>query len=155
MTRPVFNLLDGELEPGRFDRPGYGWRAARVGERLGGALVGMSVYELEPGQRTFPHHYHLGMEEWLLVVAGHPTLRGPEGEQVLEPGDVAVFPEGPEGAHQVRNEGEGPARVAIFSNKPAIAASVYPDSAKIGLMGAGERHLVRDEPQLDYWDGEK
>lgn len=29
-----------------------------------------------------------------MVVAGKPTLRSPDGEQGLEPGDFAVFPEG-------------------------------------------------------------
>jgi uncharacterized cupin superfamily protein len=155
MSEGSFNLFSGELEPGLFsERPGHGWRSVRLGDRLGGKLLGMSVYELEPGQKTFPYHYHLLREEWLLVLAGRPTLRSADGEQVLEPGDVVVFPPGAAGAHALRNDGKAPARVAIFSNQPPGDAAVYPDSRKIGVAGAGERHLVRDEPQLDYWDGE-
>jgi uncharacterized cupin superfamily protein len=153
----VFNLLDGELEAGRFqDRSGYGWRGATLGERLGAKLLGMSVYELEPGQRTFPYHYHLGMEEWLLVLSGTLTLRAPDGEQVLGAGDTVAFPDGPEGAHQIRNDGDAAARVAILSTKPEMGAAVYPDSGKLALRAPalGEQHLVRDAPQLDYWDGE-
>ena len=45
-------------------------------------------------------------EEWLLVLAGRPTLRHPEGEEGLEPWDVVFFPPGPGGAHAVRNDSD-------------------------------------------------
>jgi uncharacterized cupin superfamily protein len=64
-----FNLFDGELDLAR-DRPGFSWRRAMLGEQLGGKRLGASLYELEPGERTFPYHYEYGAEEWLLVVAG-------------------------------------------------------------------------------------
>ena len=54
----------------------------------------------------------------------------------------------------MRNDGEERARVAIFSSKPTLAAAVYPDSAKLGVLSEEGRFLVRSEPQLDYWDGE-
>ena len=98
-----FNLFDGELDRVR-DQPGFSWRATAVGEHIGGTKLGASLYELDPGERSFPYHYEYGNEEWLLVVAGSPTLRDPEGEHELRPGDVVCFPEGPEGAHQVRND---------------------------------------------------
>lgn len=154
MTETSVNLFHGELDDEGFDRPAYHRRAAQVGPRLGAKLLGMTLYELTPGQRTWPYHYTLGQEEWLLVVSGRPTLRGPAGEQTLEAGDIAVFPEGPAGAHQVWNEGAEPARVAIFSTKLGSAAVIYPDSKKLAVWGGGERHMVRGEPQLDYWDGE-
>ena len=55
----------------------------------------------------FPYHFHHGMEEWLLVVDGTPTLRTPDGERELRRGDVVCFPPGPDGAHQVRGPGHG------------------------------------------------
>ena len=61
--------------------------------------IGASLYELAPGQATFPYHWHQLEEEWLIVLGGEPTLRSPGGEQRLVPGDVVVFPVGPEGAH--------------------------------------------------------
>ena len=150
----VFNLFDAELEPGYHDRPRNQWRYASVGQRLGASMIGMSVYELAPGQETFPYHYELGREEWLLVVSGRPTLRAPDGERELRAGDVVCFPEGPEGAHQVRNDAEEPARVAMLSTKPSMAVAIYPDSKKVGVWSSIERHMIRGEPQLDYWEGE-
>ena len=151
-----FNLFDGELDEAR-DRPGFSWRRAAVGRQIGGEKLGASLYELEPGERTFPYHYEYGNEEWLLVVAGRPTLRGPDGEHELRPGDVVCFPEGPEGAHQVRNDTDGPVRVLILSTKRQPDAAVYPDSGKMGVWSGNDAdpgRLFRIESEVDYWDGE-
>ena len=47
-----FNLFDGELDLER-DQPGFGWRAARVGERIGGEQLGATLYELSPESGPF------------------------------------------------------------------------------------------------------
>src|SRR4051794_5101427 len=83
----VFNLLHGEMDAAS-DRSGYVWRRAKVRERLGATLIRGSVYELGEDEKTFPYHFHHGVEDWLLVVAGAPTLRTPDGERALRPGDV-------------------------------------------------------------------
>lgn len=149
----VFNLFSGELDDER-EHPGFSWRAARVGNRLGAGLIGASLYELEPGERTFPYHFEWNNEEWLIVVAGRPVLRTPEGERPLEPGDVVCFPEGPAGAHLVRNDSNEPVRVLILSTKNSPGIAEYPDSDKLGVWAGETRHMVRRSPQLDYWDGE-
>ena len=46
---------------------------------------------------------------------GSPTLRSPEGERELAPGDTVLFRRGPDGAHQLRNDAGAPARVLIVS----------------------------------------
>ena len=127
-----------------------------VGRRLGAQLLGGSLYELPPGEKTWPYHYELGCEEWLIVVSGRPTLRSPDGEHELEAGDVAVFPEGPDGAHQVLNRSGEPCRVLILSSKSPLAVVHYPDSGKVGIWSQedGYQAMLRTEPKLDYWDGE-
>jgi uncharacterized cupin superfamily protein len=98
--------LEGEIEwEHENDRPGYRHRVTAVGRRLGARLLGGSVYELPPGEKTWPYHYELGCEEWAIVIAGRPTLRTPEGRRQLSAGDVVMFPEAPEGAHQLRDQG--------------------------------------------------
>ena len=151
-----FNLFDGELDRVR-DQPGFSWRATAVGEHIGGAKLGASLYELDPGERSFPYHYEYGNEEWLLVVAGSPTLRDPEGEHELRPGDVVCFPEGPEGAHQVRNDTDEPIKVLILSTKISPDTAVYPDSGKVGVwsgMDTDTVRIFRIADAADYWDGE-
>src|SRR5476649_2338041 len=87
------------------ERDGYCWRGAQVGDAIGSEKIGGCVYELGDGEKTYPFHFHHGMEEWLIVLEGTPVLRGADGEQVLRAGDVVCFPPGPEGAHQVRGPG--------------------------------------------------
>ena len=152
----VFNLdaaHDWDTENGQ---AGYRHRVTAVGRRLGAKLLGGSLYELPPGEKTWPYHYELGCEEWLIVVSGRPTLRRPDGEQELGPGDVAVFPEGPAGAHLVVNRTAEPCRVLILSSKSPLAVVHYPDSGKVGIWSQedGYQAMLRTEPKLDYWDGE-
>jgi len=149
----VFNLADGELEFDH-DREGFRCRGTRVGSRLGAALLGGTVYELPPGERTWPYHFHHANEEWLLVLAGRPTLREPEGERELAAGDVVCFPCGPEGAHQLRNDAQEPARFLVLSTHVLPEVVEYPDSGKVGVRAAESRYLVAREPELDYWEGE-
>lgn len=151
----VFNLFDGVTRPEPGMPPGFHQREAALRELLGGSMLGMSVYDLDPGEKTYPYHYELAEEEWLLVVAGAPTLREPEGERKLDVGDVVCFPAGPEGAHQVCNDTGDPVRVAIFSTRAEhTTGTVYPDSEKVQFRGPGARFRLRIGPELDYWDGE-
>ena len=152
----VFNLNAEQDWDAENDRDGYRHRRAAIGPRLGGELLGGTLYELPPGEKTWPYHYELGCEEWLVVVSGRPTLRTPEGERALEPGDVAVFPEGPAGGHQVANPTDEPCRVLLLSSKSPLAIVHYPDSGKVGLWTAAEGYqaMLPTEPALDYWAGE-
>jgi uncharacterized cupin superfamily protein len=133
-------------------RPGI----VRVGKMVGAAATGMSVYELPPGEAIGPYHYENPEEEWLLVMDGQPTLRHPDGEEKLEPWDVVFFPPGPNGAHQVRNDGDATSRVLMFSNVSEVAASVYPDSDKIAIWTGNDADdlIVKRTSGVGYWDGE-
>jgi uncharacterized cupin superfamily protein len=152
----AFNLFGNQRWDGENDRPGYRHRVIAIGKRLGASLLGGSLYELPPGETTWPYHYEIGCEEWLITVSGQPTLRGPDGEHELGPGDVAVFPEGPAGGHQVINRSDEPCRVLILSSKAPHAIVHYPDSGKVGLwsQAGGYQSILRSEPMLDYWEGE-
>lgn len=145
------NLYDEELqrEPEKDRRAGYVENYLRFGPMIGAAKIGMTIYGLAEGERICPYHYEIGNEEWLIVLDGEPMLRTPDGEQKLRPGDVAVFPDGPEGAHAV----SGPGRVAIISTKIDPSASVYPDSNKIGIWPLGK--LFRLDDAVDYFEGEQ
>jgi uncharacterized cupin superfamily protein len=151
----VYNLLDGGLD-GEEEKPGYRHRRTRVGERLGAELLGATIYETPPGEKLWPYHWELGCEEFLVVVSGTPTLRTPEGERMLAPGDLVAFPEGEAGAHQLRNDSDAPFRVLIASTKSDLYVAGYPDSGKLFIDAPthGIRTMLRDAPELDYWDGE-
>ena len=152
----VFNVGAEHDWDAENDRERYRHRRVAIGPPLGASLLGTTLYELSPGEATWPYHYELGCEEWLIVVSGRPTLREPGGERELEPDDVVAFPEGPEGAHKIENRTDETVRVLILSNKSPVAVVHYPDSKKVGVwtMAAGYQAMLRAEPNLDYWEGE-
>ena len=129
------------------------WRRKRVaGEHLGAGLI-----ELPPGQSTFPYHYELGNDELLVVVSGKPTLRAPDGERELGPGDCILLPSGPDGAHKLTNRSDDLVRVLLVSNFALPRAAVQVDSAKLMLRwgpGRDERSWSFLGEDADYWDGE-
>jgi uncharacterized cupin superfamily protein len=150
----VVNIVGGELGPAR-DRPGFRVRATRVGDLVGGERIGATLYDLGEGEHVCPYHFHHGVEEWLYVVSGKPTVRTPAGERSMRPGEVICFPAGPDGAHDVR----GPARVLILSANRDPSIAVYPDSDKLGTRPAGagdpDRLNFRRGDAVDYWEGEE
>ena len=139
------------------DPDGYHSGALRIGPLLAASQLGATVYELPPGQSICPYHYEHAEEEWLLVLAGSPTLRHPEGADTLAPWDVVCFPPGPQSAHKLTNDTELAVRVLMFSTIRWPAATVYPDSGKIGIWTAADKAddlIVRQSSGVDYWDGE-
>ena len=135
-----------------------GFRAGmkRFGKKLGAAVTGMSIYELPPGQAICPYHYEYAEEEWLVVLEGTPSLRTPNGSSQLAPWDLCVFPTGPAGAHKVTNETSETVRVMMFSEVKTPAATVYPDSDKIGVFVGNEDDtaMFRRREKVEYYTDE-
>jgi uncharacterized cupin superfamily protein len=150
----VFNLFGDEWERAN-EQEGFRWNATAFGKKLGAELMGATLYELPPGEKTWPYHFERANEEWLVCVAGRPTLRTPEGERELAPGDVAVFPRGPAGGHGVENCGGETARVVILSTKNPVEVVEYPDTGKVGVWDEGYVYLLRADATVDYWEGER
>lgn len=149
-ARPVVNAASVEVAADGGDPPGFRTRYRQLGPLLGGELLGGTVYEFDPGQRNCPYHYEIGNEECLLVLAGTPTLRHPEGRDVLVVGDVVMFPEGADGAHQLINESSEVARVLILSSMRMPSGCAYPDSGKVSTFAG----VFPIGATVDYWDGE-
>lgn len=124
--------------------------------------LGMSLYELPPGQTQCPYHFHHGNDELLIVLRGRPTVRTPEGERQLEPGDVVHFPKGPAGAHQVWNATGEPTRHVVASTKSSPEVCEYPDSGKLLAMARADSQrgkplwtVHRLDDAVDYIEGER
>jgi uncharacterized cupin superfamily protein len=134
--------------------------SARLGELAGADQLGMSVYELAPGEGMV-FHYHVQREELLIVLGGTVELRTGEGCRRLAEGAVVSFPRGARGAHGFENRGDRPARVLVISEQNGPNISVYPDENEIGIFDAahpadrrfGARFKVTDA--LDGYGGGK
>ncbi len=151
----IFNLLDVEVAPDARVRDGHRFLRTMIGQAVGAKLTDLSLYELPPGEKAWAYHYELNREEWLIVVDGEVVVRAPTGDRTLCAGDVACFPTGPEGAHQVRNESDAPARFVMPSSRAGEGyVAVRPDSNTALIVGHGFRRIVPLDEDLGYWDRE-
>jgi uncharacterized cupin superfamily protein len=116
-----------------------------LGRRLGGELLGATVFELEPGLRGVSHLHH-GNEEWVLVLEGTATLRTAEGECRLQPGEVEVFRRGPDGTHAISNDSEANCRFVVLSSMRHPDVIEYPDAGVIGAIVGDAPTAGRDAP---------
>jgi uncharacterized cupin superfamily protein len=152
IEEPNFELRDGP--------PGFRAKRARIGYELGSETVGVSLWELPPGEAAYPYHFHYSDEEVVIVLRGRPILRSPEGERVLEQGEAVRFQLGPEGAHQLHNPSAETVRFLALSSNGSPDIVVYPDSNKISASernpdGEGLRVFFDRGDEADYWQGEE
>jgi uncharacterized cupin superfamily protein len=151
----TFNVFDAQMKYDPEDPEPYRAGMNRFGPSIGARRIGATVYELPPGQSVCPYHYE-SEEEWLLVLQGELTLRHPEGEDVLRPGDIAAFPVGPAGAHKTTNKSGDTVRILMFATTDPMGYAVYPDSDKIGFWADDGAEFVRVKrgSKIDYYEGE-
>jgi uncharacterized cupin superfamily protein len=150
------NIYDPDYDELR-DHPGFRARRARVGHQLATERIGVSVWELPPGQTAYPYHFHLAEEEVLVVLDGRPALRTTDGWRRLERGEVVRFPVGEAGAHQVANDTGEAIRFLAVSTHGAPDVVLYPDEGKLGAVerrpdGSGLKAYFRVGDAVDYND---
>jgi uncharacterized cupin superfamily protein len=153
------NINDPDFDELR-EHPGFRARRARLGHALGTERLGFAVWEVEPGEAAYPYHLHLSDEELVIVLAGRPSLRTPEGWRELEEGEILAFPRGEAGAHQIVNRTDAPVRFLAVSTKGEPDIVLYPDSGKLGACerrprGDGMREFFLRADAVDYYEGEE
>src|SRR4051794_952363 len=117
----------------------------KLGPLLGAERLDATLVELHPGAGSEPYRYVYGREEWLLILAGTPTLRHPQGEDELDDGDLVCLPEGPAGAHRLLNRGESAVRALLLSTTGLPAAVCYPDTGGWLIQtGLGPDVVIRE-----------
>jgi uncharacterized cupin superfamily protein len=119
-------------------------RSLFVGLASGAKELGASMHELLPGSSGFNLHTHYAIEELFVVLSGRPTLRTPENEEQLEPGDVVCCPRGRDGMHTFANRTEEPARVLAISTVQYPDLVLYPE---LGKFGVATRHPFVPVPE--------
>ena len=121
-----------------------GIRTRWFGHPFATDMLGASLRELAPGSTGDWLHMHYGVEEMFFVLGGTPTVRTPDGEEVLAPGDVVYFPEGPDGLHVFSNPTEEPVRILGISTKRFPDVVAYPER---GVAWVATRHPERPVPE--------
>ena len=115
-------------------------RVRWFGHPFGTDHLGASLIEYLPQAPGGPMHMHYGVEEMFFVLSGKLTVRMPEGEQELSPGDVVYFPEGRDGLHTFSNPTDEPVRMLGISTKRFPDVVAYPER---GVAWVATRHPER------------
>lgn len=135
----------------------------RLSKDAGGDELGCSLYEIPPGARSWPFHFHNANEEAIYVLEGKAMLRLPDESITIEAGDYVALPCGEEYAHRVINNSNTRIRYLAISTMRHPEVVVYPDSDKIGITtgSAPGDHEHRNitkyfhaDEDVSYWDGE-
>ena len=132
-------------------------RRARLAQEAGAKKLGVSLWDVPPGQAAYPYHWHVIDEEVIVVLDGELSVRGPDSEwRSLPEGELVAFPVGEAGAHQLWNRGESAARFLSISSGPSEGEDIviYPDSGKVGVYAEDVYELYPRDRAVDYWDGE-
>lgn len=153
------NINDPQFDEPR-EHPGFRCLRARISRQVGSERLGLSLWELPPGEAAYPYHFHLAEEELLLVLRGRPSLRTPQGWRDLAEGEVVSFLRGEGGAHQLANRTEEPVRFLAFSSSGEPDVVIRPDSGTLGVFerrpdGGGLYLHFREGDAVDYFEGEQ
>src|SRR5437763_15801766 len=92
-------------------------RVRWFGHPFGTEHLGASLIEYLPQAPGGPMHMHYGVEEMFFVLSGTLTVRTPDGEEALAPGDVVYFREGPTGCPPSPNPTVSPWR--LLASRPS------------------------------------
>jgi len=116
------------------------------------------------GKQAFPNHYHCANEEGVYIIEGTGEARIGNNAVTVGPGDYIAYPVGPEHSHSLKNIGQEPLRYLYFSTMHLTEVVAYPDSKKFGVvglsdpqigpMGAKVKFIIKDQPSVDYYEGE-
>jgi len=139
------NIYGSRLEPSA------GLRRARLAEQAGSEQLGMSLYELAPGEGMVVH-YHLQREELMVVLSGTLALRTAGGWEDLAEGEVVASPRGERGAHGYENRSDGVVRLLMISEQNEPNVSVYPDENQVGILDAAQPEDRRFGALFDVGD---
>ena len=98
----------------------------RIAPAAGLTDFGVSHVVLKPGGISSQRHWHEGEDEVVVMLAGEAVLIEDEGETMMRPGDIAVFPKGVPNGHQLVNR-SGADCVFVAVGRPQTTDCHYPD----------------------------
>ena len=154
-------IHESDLDWAETDEGDACFRRKQLGEAADGDALGASLYELPPGEQSWPYHYHTGNEEAVYVLAGEGLLVLDGDEHAIEAGHFAACPPDESGGHRVVNDGDDPLRYLAVSTMNEPDVTVYPEMDKVGVFagappgGRSERSVhgyFDPEDAVDYWE---
>ncbi len=148
----VINVDDAVWRTWPKEPSGFGGSTFEVGNLIGSEKLGYRIARIDPGSAFCPLHWHTLEEEVFFVMRGIATLVTPHGRVSVRAGDFLQFPTTSVGAHKVVNESSAPCDILMVACNDLDDVCSYPDSHKVLVDRRGL--MLRDHPDLDYYDGE-
>ena len=112
--------------PPPYDAPMAKRHYRRLAPAAGLEDFGVSHVTLEPGGISSQRHWHVGEDEFVVMVEGEAVLVEDEAETVMGPGDCAAFAKGVANGHHLVNRSDVHC-IFIAVGKPSLTDCHYPD----------------------------
>jgi len=145
--------LDFKEDPGKIDN----FRLFSATPRLSAAVKSKNLVfdmrQLNPGQFSFPYHFHRNAEELMMITEGSMTLRTPDGLEIVGKGDIVFIEMGESGAHQFYNHGTELCKYLDIRTIYGIDVVEYPDSEKVNILP--EIEVFEKSSRVKYFKGEE
>lgn len=145
--------IEFKEDPGKTDHYRLFSASPRLGNAANSKNLIFDLRLLNPGQFSFPYHFHRNSEELMMIVSGTMTLRSEKGFEIMEKGDIVYFETGATGAHQFYNHSSEPCTYLDIRTLFGIDVSEYPDSGKINISPFMELFDVKSK--VSYFKGEE
>jgi uncharacterized cupin superfamily protein len=152
---------ESDLDWETYDKPETTSRRKELGAAAETDQLGCSLYELPPGEQSWPYHYHTANEEAIYVLAGAGQLRTPDGTEAISAGTFCSFPADESGGHRVVNDSDDPLRYLAISTMNEPDVTIYPEKEMFGVFvgsppgGRKDRSFEGYYPmdaETEYWD---
>ena len=145
--------IEFKEDPGKIDHYHLFTATPRLGTVAKSKNLIFDLRLLNPGQFSFPFHFHHASEEMMMVLTGTMTLRSADGFEIMTQGDIVFFEMGETGAHQFYNHSDEPCTYLDIRTLFGLDVSEYPDSGKINISPFMQ--LYKQNSKVSYFTDEE
>lgn len=146
------DAVEFKEDPGKIEHYRLFTASPRLSSAANSKNLIFDLRMLNPGQYSFPYHFHRHAEELMMVLSGTMTLRLPDRFEVISKGDLVFFEMGETGAHQFYNHSSEPCTYLDIRTLFVADVAEYPDSGKINFLPAQE--IFDKDAKVGYFKGE-
>jgi uncharacterized cupin superfamily protein len=115
----------------------------RLGAAAGLTRLGVNLVTIEAGGLSSLRHWHVGIDEFLILREGRLTLIEDDGATPMAPGDCAAFPAGNGVGHHLRNDTDAPATFLVLSDITDRDTCHYSDVDLVAHVEPGRAWYAR------------
>ncbi|HEX4694788.1 cupin domain-containing protein [Sphingomonas sp.] len=127
--------------PAPFEKPVEGRWYRRLSPASGLSDFGVSHVTLKPGAWSSQRHWHIGEDEFVVMIAGDAVLVDDAGEHPVRPGDCIAFPKNDGNGHHLQNRSDTDCVfIAVGAGQPL--GGDYPD---IDMQFTADGRYVRND----------